>query len=67
MFILRDKSIIGLSTNLMLMAAAYNAPGPVLYLSISLYLASVTPKHTHNRVVEFQSQSRGKGGIRLCP
>ena len=43
MFILRDKSSIGLSTNLMLMAAAYNAPGPVLYLSISLYLASVPP------------------------
>ena len=36
-------------------------------LSLSLLLASVIPKLTHNWVVGFQSLSIGKGGIRLCP
>ena len=35
--------------------------------SLSLLLASLIPKLTHNRVVEFEYRSIGKGSIRLCP
>ena len=33
----------------------------------SLLLASALPKHTHNRVVELQYRSIGKGSIMICP
>ena len=39
----------------------------LVYLSLSLLLASVLPKLSHNWVAEFQSWSLGKERIRLCP
>ena len=37
-----------------------------LELSLSLLLDSLLPKHTHNRVVDFQYRSIGKGIIIPC-
>ena len=39
----------------------------VIYLSLSLLMAYIITKLTHNRVVDLQSHIIGKGGIMIYP